>query len=64
MVRRVEGDESDAVFVVTEGVLQATVASPDGDIIVGTMHPGEVIGEVAALAGLRRSATVSAVATA
>jgi len=57
----VEGDESDAVFVVVDGLLQASVASADGDIVIGEMRPGEVIGEVAALAGLRRSATVSAV---
>ena len=56
-----EGEESDAVYVVIEGTLGATVRSSGGELGVGEVNAGEVIGEVAAIAGLRRSATVRAI---
>ena len=56
-----EGDESDSVFVVVSGVLGASVRSSGGELDVGEITAGEVIGEVAAIAGLRRSATVRAI---
>ena len=55
------GDQSDAVFLVTQGAVVASIPSADGEVEVGRSTAGEVIGEVAALAGLKRSATLRAV---
>ena len=57
-----EGDPSDALFVVVSGRLQAFVASEeDGEVAVGEIGRGEVIGEMGILGDEPRSATVRAV---
>ena len=56
-----EGESSDVVYVVLSGQLVACVAAGTGEVVVGRCDPGDLIGEVAALAGFKRSATVRAI---
>ncbi len=51
------GQRSDRAFVVLDGCLEALV----GDVVVAERGPGSVIGEVAALVGGARTATLRAV---
>src|SRR5690349_18967405 len=56
-----EGDPGDAAFLVLSGRLRAFAATPDGDRRLSDACPGEIVGELALLAGASRSATVHAV---
>lgn len=55
-----QGDPADSLFVVLEGRLASAVVADDSpaEQALGTMGPGDVIGEVAVLTGTRRTATV------
>lgn len=55
-----QGDPADALFVVLDGRLASAVEAADTaeSQALGTMGPGDVIGEVAVLTGTRRTATV------
>jgi predicted acylesterase/phospholipase RssA/CRP-like cAMP-binding protein len=56
-----QGDEADSVYVVVDGTLSVRIAGPDGsEIEVAALGPGAVVGEIAVVAGGRRSATVAA----
>ena len=59
-----EGELSDTVYLVIEGefvtAIRAPGSSPTGTIDVGRSLPGQLIGEVAALVGAPRSATIRA----
>jgi CRP-like cAMP-binding protein/predicted acylesterase/phospholipase RssA len=58
-----EGDESEALYVVRHGRLRVTVAREgEDDLVVGEVGPREAVGEMQAVAGGRRMATVRAVA--
>jgi predicted acylesterase/phospholipase RssA/CRP-like cAMP-binding protein len=56
-----EGDEADDVYLLVGGGLVATTSSIHGDVVVGTIAAGEVVGEVTVIAGGRRTATLRAV---
>jgi energy-coupling factor transporter ATP-binding protein EcfA2 len=53
-----EGEKSVDVYVILEGAAEVTVGV--GSRVVGTAGPGAFMGEVAAIAGLPRTATVTA----
>jgi predicted acylesterase/phospholipase RssA/CRP-like cAMP-binding protein len=55
-----QGDEADEVFVVLTGRLAALNRSERGDLVVGSVGPGHVVGEVTVIAGGRRTATLRA----
>lgn len=56
-----EGDESCAVFVISSGMLRATLTSPAGDVFVLDLYgPGDLAGQVDVLDGGQRSATATA----
>jgi diguanylate cyclase (GGDEF)-like protein len=56
-----EGDPGDHVVVLQEGRLEVTHRTPDGEeIVLRHLYPGAVAGEMAALDGQVRSATVRA----
>ena len=57
-----QGDTSELVYLVVSGALEATVTVDGGEALVGRSVAGGLIGEVAALAGLTRSATLRAAA--
>lgn len=55
-----QGDPADSLFIVLEGRLASAVGTDASaaEQALGTMGPGDVIGEVAVLTGTRRTATV------
>lgn len=56
-----QGDAADHVVLLLEGLLEVAHEPPGGDeVVLRTLHPGAVAGEVAALDGQGRSATVRA----
>ena len=56
-----EGDPGDHVVFLVDGTLEVTHEPPEGEVVVlRTMYPGAVVGEMAALDGQSRSATVRA----
>jgi signal transduction histidine kinase len=55
-----EGDEADALYVVLDGELDVTKRSNRTDIPVARVGPGSLQGEIAALEGGRRLASVTA----
>lgn len=57
-----QGDAADVVYLVARGRFDVTVAAGDEDHHVATLGPGAVVGEIALLAGDRRSTTVRACA--
>jgi diguanylate cyclase (GGDEF)-like protein len=56
-----QGDAGDHVVLLLDGALDVTHEMPGGDeVVLRTLHPGAVAGEMAALDGRARSATVRA----
>jgi diguanylate cyclase (GGDEF)-like protein len=56
-----EGDSGDHVILLIEGRLEVSHHTPDGDeLTIRHLYPGAVVGEMAALDGQARSATVRA----
>lgn len=56
-----EGDPGEYAVFLLEGTLEVTHEPPEGErLLLRTMYPGAVVGEMAALDGQARSATVSA----
>lgn len=54
-----QGDTGDAVFVLTEGRVKVIFASAEGDeMILATLQPPEVFGELARIDGGPRSASI------
>jgi NTE family protein len=56
-----QGDRSDAMYVVLNGRLEATVSIGTTDRLIRAFKRGEVIGELGLLAGTPRSASIRAV---
>jgi predicted acylesterase/phospholipase RssA/CRP-like cAMP-binding protein len=58
-----EGDESRQAFVVDSGQLEASVGGAHGPVVLGRYGPGALVGEITALVGGRRTATLRATET-
>ncbi|MFN4090703.1 MAG: cyclic nucleotide-binding domain-containing protein [Alphaproteobacteria bacterium] len=56
-----QGDMGDAAYIVLEGAVEVLVAAPPGQIRVATLGRHEIIGEIAILTDVPRTATVRAV---
>jgi signal transduction histidine kinase len=56
-----EGDEGDALFVITAGELEVVKRSRSTDVPIARLGPGEIVGEMAVLEGSPRIATIRAV---
>jgi CRP-like cAMP-binding protein len=54
-----EGDPGDALFVVVTGLVRILVATKSGEILLNTLGPGDIFGEIAVLDGRGRTATVT-----
>jgi CRP/FNR family cyclic AMP-dependent transcriptional regulator len=52
-----EGDPGRALFVVVEGAVEITRATPQGPYILNTLGPGDAFGELALIDDFPRSAT-------
>lgn len=57
-----QGDPGDALYVVADGSVAVVVSNENGDrMVLTTLHPPDVLGELALLDGGRRSASAEAV---
>lgn len=57
-----QGDQGDAAYVVLSGSADVLVDSPSGQIKVATLEPNTIVGEIAILCEVARTATVKAAA--
>ena len=55
------GDMGDAAYIIIEGEAAVRIAAASGDIEVARLGAGDVVGEIAILCDVPRTATVSAV---
>jgi len=55
-----QGDTGDAAYIIIEGVAAVRIATPNGDIEVARLGRGDVVGEIAILCDVPRTATVTA----
>jgi len=56
-----QGDESDGLFVIREGMVKVYMSDESGkEMLIDTLGPGEIVGEVASLDGQPRTASVAA----
>jgi CRP-like cAMP-binding protein len=55
-----QGDEADAAYVVLSGKADVIVDSSSGEIKVAEVEPNEIVGEIAILCDVSRTATVKA----
>lgn len=57
-----QGSSADALYIIRSGRVEVDLKSPHGrDRVIGSMGPGEVVGELGMLTGGTRTATVRAV---
>ncbi len=55
-----QGDAADNVYFIQSGTVTASKSTPQGEVVVGTVQAGQVIGEVTVVAGGLRTATLRA----
>jgi predicted acylesterase/phospholipase RssA/CRP-like cAMP-binding protein len=55
-----QGDAADTVYFIESGRMSASKSTPQGEVVVGTVEAGHVIGEVTVVAGGLRTATLQA----
>jgi CRP-like cAMP-binding protein len=55
-----EGDESGDLFLIDSGKVEIKMHSKDKDVILATLGPGEILGEVPAITGVKRTSTATA----
>lgn len=55
-----QGEMGDAAFLIMEGEADVTVEGPNGPITVAHVRANEIVGEIAILCDVRRTATVTA----
>ena len=55
-----QGDAADNVYFIQSGTVTASKTTPQGEVVVGTVGEGQVIGEVTVVAGGLRTATLRA----
>ena len=55
-----QGDIGDSAFIIIEGSAEIVVSTPNGDIKVSEVHKNDIVGEIAILCDVPRTATVVA----
>ena len=55
-----QGDYGDAAYIILEGEVDVLVDTPDGAVKIATLGKNDIIGEIAILTDLPRTATVAA----
>jgi len=56
-----QGERGDSAYVIVAGTADVSIETEDGDFVVATLGPGDVVGEISLV--LRRPATADVVAT-
>jgi CRP-like cAMP-binding protein len=54
------GDSADAAYILIEGHVAITRPTPTGPVVVGTLGPMDIVGEIAIFSDVPRTATVTA----
>jgi len=54
------GDSADAAYILIDGYVAISRPSPTGPVVVGTLGPMEIVGEIAVFSDLARTATITA----
>ena len=54
------GDPGDAAFVIIEGNVEVTVPTAAGPLVINSLGPNDILGEIAIFADVPRTATVTA----
>ena len=54
------GDTGDAAYILIEGNVAISRMTPAGPVVVGTLGPMDIVGEIAIFADVQRTATVTA----
>lgn len=55
------GDPGDAAYVVIDGTVEISVPTPSGPIVINTMTKNDILGEIAIVGEVPRTATAKAV---
>lgn len=55
-----QGGDGDSAYVIIKGHVDVTVDSPNGPIVVATLNEKQIVGEIAILCDVPRTATVRA----
>ena len=55
------GDAADAAYIVIDGTVEISVPTPSGPIVINTMSKNEILGEIAIVGEVPRTATAKAV---
>jgi CRP-like cAMP-binding protein len=53
-----QGDQGDAAYVLLSGTVDVLIDSPGGQIKIGTVGPNAIVGEIAILCDVVRTATI------
>ena len=56
-----QGDSGDSAYVIISGTADVSVTTPTGPLSVATIDAHELVGEIAILCGVPRTATVTAI---
>lgn len=56
----VQGDDGDSAFIIIDGTAEVIVSTPKGPLSVAAMKKNDVVGEIAILCDVPRTATVRA----
>ena len=55
-----QGDAGDAAYIIVDGAADVIVDTPDGPLKVATLNRNDIVGEIAILCDVPRTATVTA----
>jgi CRP-like cAMP-binding protein len=56
-----QGELGDAAFIIIEGIAEVLIDTPDGPVAVARLKRNDIIGEIAILCDVPRTATVQAI---
>ena len=54
------GDAADAAYILIDGYVAISRPTPTGPVVVGSLGPKEIVGEIAIFADMSRTATITA----
>ena len=55
----VEGDAGDCAYIIESGTVEISLGNDDGKLVLATLNKGEILGEMAIIDGLPRTASAA-----